>query len=456
MGLLVGLGLLHCSSEESARPDQPLRDVLLVTVDTLRADHLGIYGYSRPTSPRLDAFFADAARYRRSYAAESSTPPSVISFLSGRLPQDHGIRMYYQLLDPAVPILPDLLPDHYQSAAIVSNIVLTDEALGIAGRFDYYDDYVDQREGYRKVFERNAEATTEAAIRFLQHEQHPERPLFLWVHYIDPHGPYNPPASFERRFESSPPVMVDLERILPYVREPGNANGADYVDRYDEEILYTDGQVQRLLDAFAEVRELDDTLVIFSSDHGESLMDHEGWFRHGHHVYEEVVVVPLMVKGPGVVPGWRDELVSGIDIASTILAHAGVPIAGDLSNVDLRTGTGLSADRTVFTEGGFGTQWRAAIQRERKWMTQLQGRSNLLGQRRLYDLEKDPLETRPLPWSPDHSPARALTELIRTDPDPGRRPSDPRRGEQITEPKISPRATAEDIERLRALGYVED
>ena len=139
--LAIGLSLLpSCSASEpeTAGPSgSGSGDILLVTVDTLRPDHLGIYGYARATSPNLDRWFADGAIFERAYATEANTPPSVVSILTGLLPQEHRVRLFYQLLPQETRLVSELLPPAYQTAAFVSNIVLTDEALGAAGRFDH-------------------------------------------------------------------------------------------------------------------------------------------------------------------------------------------------------------------------------------------------------------------------------------------------------------------------------
>ena len=119
-------------------------DVLLLTVDTLRAQQLGIYGYGRATTPRIDRFFADGIIYLRAYSTTASTSPSVISLLTGRLPQEHRVRLLYQLVPEDMRLITDFLPFEYQTAAFISNVVLSGEAMGIANRFDHYDDFVDE------------------------------------------------------------------------------------------------------------------------------------------------------------------------------------------------------------------------------------------------------------------------------------------------------------------------
>ncbi len=454
--LVAASAFLAIASCGSGTPDRP-RDVILITIDTLRADHLGIYGYGRDTSPGLDRFFANGAVFERSYSAEASTAPSVASILSGLLPQEHRVRLFYQLVPEDVPLLPELLPASYQTAAFVSNMVLTDDAMGMASRFDRFDDFVDTRESSRKVFERDAERTTDAALAWLATERDASRPLFLWVHYIDPHGPYRPPANWEVPFDPPAPFPIPESMIPEYTREPDQNDGNDYVHRYDAEIHYADAQVARLLEAYGRMRPIDDALTILTSDHGESMMEHERWFTHGYHVYEEVVRVPLLVRGPGVEAGRFDAPVSGLDIASTILAFAGVE-RPELRGADLRSGSALDPERAVFLEASQKQrQWRSVVQGSEKWIVAVRGKRREVIEAARYALDADPHELEGAAFGaelPDDSDALArLRELIASDPDPSGIPAEWAKGIKLDQPKVAPGVSAEARARLRALGY---
>jgi len=430
-------------------------DILLITVDTLRADHMSLYGYERVTTPNIDDWFdaKRAAVYTRSYSAAAMTAPSVVSILSGQRPASHGVRLLYQLLDKDVRLLPGLLGDHYVSAAVVSNLALTREALGIGDRFDEYNDFVDERAAPH-VFERKATGTTDAALEWLRTAPS-DRPTFLWVHYIDPHGPYDPPQEYLRRFTHSTPQPIPRSRIPAYQRVDDIDDGREYIDRYDEEIFYTDVEVGRLLSGYERVRGVDHALVLFTADHGESMMDHEVYFSHGNNVYEEYVRVPLMLRGPGVQPGRYETVVSGIDIAPTILRVAGSPIPARMPAVDLRTAAGAKAERFVFTEGGFPTKRRAAIQGGRKWIAKTDRDGAIVGGK-YFDLGADPGEDSAMPW--DEAPAHGkalIVAAVEGDPDPGGYPEEYAKGERLENPKVAPRVGAADRERLRQLGYIE-
>lgn len=443
--------LLACCAEASAPGD-----VLLITVDALRPDHLGLYGYGRPTSRNLDRWMSDATVFSRAYSVGSQTATSVPSMLSGRLPQDHGVRIIWQLLPDDTPLIPDLLPPSYQTAAFVSNMVLTTEANGIGKRFDHYDDFVDERESDRLMFERNAARTVDAAVHWLSEGRDPARPLFLWVHLIDPHGPYEPPADWAPRFDHPSPRPIDPERVAEYMRLPDVDDGLVYVDRYDEEIAFADHHLGRLLRSYSENADWEEALIIFSSDHGESMMEHERWFAHGYHVYEEIVRVPLAVRGPGADPGRRDDLVSTIDIAPTILRFTGAPVPADLRGIDLRAAGEADPDRSVFVEGyADQIQWRAELRGDRKWMVKLGRGAREIEETRFYDLAADPGELSPKSWPVEDGAPSQLLDLCAADPDPGGLPESYERGARLSAPKIAERADPQTLEKLRSLGYVD-
>lgn len=443
----------------ACRGDAQRGDVLLVSVDTLRPDHLGLYGYERATSPNVDRWFGNGAIYERAYTTEANTSPAVVSMLTGLLPQEHRVRLLYQIVGPEIRLLPDLLPAAFRTAAVVSNMVLADEALGIAGRFDHYDDYVDEREPYRRVFERNASRTTDAALRWLREQRDPG-PVFLWVHYIDPHGPYHPPESWRKSFRHEAPLPIDPRRVPAFQREPGIEDGLSYVDRYDEEIAYLDSEIGRLLDGFAALRSIDAALVVFTADHGESMMEHERWFTHGYQVYEEIARIPLLLRGPGVKAGRYSGLVSLVDVAPTVLRFAGGQVPDSMPAVDLRDGAGLADDRVIYVEARVPrTQRRAAIHGSDKWTLEVQAGSGAPNQRRRFDLASDPGERQPMEW--DEAGGRlgdveaGLLDLIARDPDPAGFPQRYERGELLSAPKVAPDTPPEVLEKLRALGYVE-
>jgi arylsulfatase len=464
--LAAWLALVGCA-ERSA--DEPAaagpRHLLLVTIDTLRADHMSIYGYSRATTPLFDERFANGLIYQRAYAAQANTPPSVASLLTGLHPRDHGVRVFYQLVPAATRLIPDLLPPEYETAAVVSNMVLTDEAMGMASRFDHYDDLVDEPEPYRQNFERSATRTTDAALAWLSARESPERPVFLWVHYMDPHGPYQPPPPWLGRFAHDDATPMPLTRLQRYMRPRDTddsrdiVDARDYVDRYDEEIAYLDSELERLFEGSVRHLPSERTLVLFTADHGESMIEHERWFWHGYHVYDEIVRVPLVLSGPGVPAGRSEALVSGIDIAPTMLRFAGVGTDG-LPGLDLRSPAAIDPDRIVYSEAMVtGFFYRSALQGRRKAVIRIDGDPPGVVEAFAYDLATDPGEQNPLELPASDPLYERLLAQLDAEPDlagvMAGRLDDSEQGLKIGAPKIAPRVSADALEKLRSLGYAE-
>jgi arylsulfatase A-like enzyme len=437
-------------------------DIILITVDTLRLANMSIYGYERETTPNLDKFFESQAVYHRAYSTESDTPASIVSILSGLLPQQHGVRLFFQALDDDTRILPEYLKPNYQTAGFISSTVLTDEAMEIGSRFDHFDDFVADRESgqaNRVVFERTARDTTEAVLEWLREKRDPDRPLFLWVHYIDPHGPYAPPDYWQRKFEHDKPLPIGAgARILDYMYISDDA--LDYIDGYDDEIAYTDHEIGRLIEGYDATYSINDALVIFTSDHGETMMEHRYWFGHGYHVYEDLIRVPLMLRGPGVIPGNFYQPVSTTDIASTILTYAQHSIPDTLTQVDLLSPPAEGKEHRIITAESITAegQWRTALQDDIKYMVLVEsdGDAVTLTRKRLYNLATDPNENKPKSWPRKATSAtNELAALIAMDPDPAGQPAEFRQGTQLTAPKIRPGVSERNLDALRSLGYVE-
>lgn len=433
------------------------RDIFLISVDTLRPDHLGMYGYGRPTSPHLDERFRHGIVFERAYTTEASTSPSVATILTGLLPQQHRVRLFYQLLGSDVPTIADLLPEDYQTAAFVSNMVLTDEAIGLANRFDHYDDYVARKEPLREKWERNARDTTNAVLAWLATSSDDARPLFLWVHYMDPHGPYSPPDHWKRSFTHEGTRPIDPEQVPVYHRLPGVSDAMVYMDAYDEEIAYADSEIGRLLDGIDKRRGLQDALVLFTADHGESMVEHERAFMHGYHVYDEIARVPLALLAPDAKPQRRSELVSLLDIAPTILRFAGVTPPASMNGADLLASS-IPSGRTVFTEAtaqfAASLQRRSAVRGYGKWVAEINAKTRKVEKSYYYDLRTDPLELVRRPWPREGTAGRELLRLIQEDPDRGGVPEQYAKGIELKAPKVAPGVSPQVLERLRALGYV--
>jgi choline-sulfatase len=302
----------------SARRAPP--NILLITLDTTRADHLGAYGYKLARTPRLDRLARDGVLFERAIAAAPITLPAHVSLLTGTYPFAHGVRNNGNFsLSDAIPTLATALHDRgYRTAAFVSAFVL-DRRYGLARGFDVYDD--------RMQLERQGDRTASAAIGWLK-TLRPARPFFLWLHLYDPHDPYTPPARFNDAFADRP---------------------------YDGEIAFDDEVIASVLRELDQIAP-DSTIVAVVGDHGESLGEH-GEATHGIFVYESTLHVPMILSWPGHVPAARRVAapVRGIDLAPTLLDLAGAPPLSGAQGTSLVTLVDGHAAKTsvVYSESYF-------------------------------------------------------------------------------------------------------
>jgi arylsulfatase A-like enzyme/tetratricopeptide (TPR) repeat protein len=280
--------------------------VLLVTIDTCRADHIGCYGYRVAVTPTLDGLAARGVRFATAVAHVPLTGPSHTSILTSLTPLGHGVRDNGGYVLPATvrSVAEDFRQAGYRTAAFVSGYPLK-RRFGLDRGFDVYDDQLPRGKDARRTayVERTADRTTDAVLRWLDAPPPgatSPAPFFLWVHYFDPHAPYEAPAEYTSRAASP----------------------------YDGEITFVDAQLARLLRRIDEVDKGTPLLVLVTADHGESLGEH-GEDTHGIFVYDSTLRVPFILAGPGVPEGRVAETVArGIDVAPTLLDYAGLAATG--------------------------------------------------------------------------------------------------------------------------------
>ncbi len=287
-------------------------DVLLVTVDTLRADHLGAYGSRLGLTPRLDALASESVVFERAYAPSSYTLPSMVALLTGRWPEEAGVDYNTHRLGDVETLAERLHASGWRTGAVVSNYVLGPRS-GLQRGFEHYDVELDARERVRGLLERTARGTTDAALSMLDRLlEAPRRPVFLWIHYQDPHGPYTPPPGFrERQLPAARrepggrrrlPVAGEdgFGGIPPYQLLPGGRGEVGfYRAGYRGEIAHVDEQIGRLLDGVAARVGRGGVSLVFAADHGEALGESDLWFAHGERLIEPLVRVPLWVRFAG-------------------------------------------------------------------------------------------------------------------------------------------------------------
>ncbi|MCS6799315.1 MAG: sulfatase-like hydrolase/transferase [Myxococcota bacterium] len=357
--------------------DRP--NVLLVLIDALRPDHLGVHGYRRPTSPRIDAFAAGAVRFERAYAQSSRSLRSIPSMMTGMYPTQIGFGPEYlwpTLLDENVT-LAERLREHGWATAVVMG---TDYFARVAGFFQGFDD-VWQSPLYRPP--RDLPVTE--GIERLRRLQSQQRPWFLWVHLFNVHEEY-------------------LWDGIP------SRFGPTLVDRYDTEITIADHEVGRMLDALERSGEADRTVVIVASDHGEAFGEH-GHRGHASTLYEEEVRSVLLVRAPGIAPRTVRERVGLFDLMPTVLNLAGIEVPRPMparSLLPLMTGEGTHPPERLLVaelmpDGLFPFDVKALWHRDEKlhwWVRE--------GRYQLFDLRVDPLERHDVA---DDRPARAAEML---------------------------------------------
>ncbi|MCS5637548.1 MAG: sulfatase [Myxococcota bacterium] len=428
-------------------------DVLLITIDTLRADYVHAYGFPLEITPTMDALAARGALFENAIAAATLTAPAHASIMTSRYVREHSIgsRNGDTRLE-GVPTLAERFAEAgYETAAFVSNAVLR-RKIGLDRGFDVYNDELPSREKNRDhFFERVAEATALRAMEWLA-ARPPGQPIFVWLHLQDPHGPYLPPEQWSGRVGRVPLAMkgelglleensgragIPLYQALGDLRDPGR-----YAGLYAEEIQYADhwaGQVISAVEARSGER---GSVILLTADHGESLGESGWFFQHGQSTAPELARVPLMVAAPGLEPARFSGTVSHVDIAPTLLSLAGLPaLAGARGQAldALLRGEQLPEDRLVFCD----TDGESAAYGSGSW-TRLGGPD-----------ASDHTEGRQHPvrfesvrrsaggkWRPAELDARALgilnEYLDRRVPLVGTEPMEP-----------------EYIEQLRALGYVD-
>jgi len=403
----------------NAKPAAPRTNVILITIDTVRADHLGCYGDADARTPTIDALAHDGVVFERAISQVPLTWPSHAVILTGTYPFQNGVQDFTgQPLEPRFRSVAQAFKQHgYPTGAVVSAFVL-DRSWGLARGFDFYDDaFAPEAFANRDLglVDRRASESVDRALAWLK--KNPRRPFFFWLHLYDPHSPYDPPEPFRSQFQGH---------------------------LYDGEIAYADHELGRFITWLKQAKIYDSSMILLASDHGESLGEH-GEHEHGFFVYNSTVHVPLIVKPPvqsGFRPGRVQGPVETEAIAATLLEGAGIrdSMGGQLQSNSLlsrKAGSDGAYSETFYPFSSFGWSPLHALETERWHYVDAP-------QPELYDLAADPKEENNLAAQQTATVA-VLKEKVQAQL--RNKPYSPKSSEGSG---LSPDA----LEKLRALGYV--
>jgi choline-sulfatase len=409
----LGLTVVASTNETVPRPD-----IFLITIDTLRADHVHCYGYKQVKTPALDALARDGIRFEQAFTASPITNTSHASILTGLLPSSHGVTDFGVPLSPANPTLAGLLHrQRYHTAAFIGAVILDSKTLapGFDRGFDFYDNFPEHptsKSRWGRLERRGMEVVRHAETWL---SQHPAGPHFLWVHLYDPHDPYEPPEPYSRIYKGH---------------------------LYDGEIAYADSALANFIAYLKKTGRYRNSIIVVVGDHGEGLGEHHE-DTHGIFLYDSTTHVPLILKlahelNAGVVV---DAQVTTLDIAPTILDLAGAPAFEKTDGGSLKPYfTGAErADHTAFGETDYPLRFGWAPLRS----VRSEGYKYIEAPRpEFYDLRSDAGEliNRYEPWNDRVQRARAMLTEVRP-----REPS-PATGKGAV--------GQETIEELKALGYI--
>ena len=427
----------------------PSINVILITVDTLRADHLGAYGYQRQTSPNLDLFAKESVLFQNAFSQSSETNPSLSSLMTSAFPMETKVLSNRFSLPEGAPTLAKILHNHgYRTGAVVSNYSLR-RGSGFEHGFETYDDQMDDWSKTNwEGMERLAPKTTAAAIRWLAGRGNDK--FFLWVHYMDPHYPYIPPAPYNSMFVDQP---LGPDKWIPFNKVDTGAGGLVpaaqlgdhhewqwYIAQYDGEIRFFDASLGTFLQSLRAQGLLDKSLIIVGADHGEGMGEHDYYFAHHEFLYQGLMHVPLLVRFPdrrqaGQVISYA---VANVDILPTILETLRIVPPKAIRGRSLL----VSDARDIYASTTY-RGLKSALVSDGMKLIEMEGRVEL------YDINQDPGEETNLAALPSDKEFTTVGKLKRRLAELGIE------DRLMLGPPLTWNIDAEALRKLKALGYVQ-
>jgi arylsulfatase A-like enzyme len=399
LAIIPLLFLSGCGGKDTTLSRYP--DIVLVLIDTIRADHLSVNGYYRETTPVLDSLAAGGTVWTHVQSQSSWALPAMATIMTGLSQRSHGAGWTngdFYGIDPAFPTIPHLIKSRagYQTAAFFNSIFMNEDC-GFHHGFDYFDCqyYPDN------ATPRNAEQTVDDYLDWYDTNRDSEKPLFTAIHFFDLHLPYSPPHPWDTLYSNpkGDPLfnkfwgsMNDVLNFNQGLVEMDSTQLEIMIGLYDGELAFMDNQIGRLISELEARGTLENTVFIVIGDHGEEFLEHGG-MGHGHTLYQELLDVPLIISGRNVPVGVNDELTAQMDILPTILAMLGLDIpiwaeGRDVLSIDSERTPGYIPSSNLFC----ATTDLAAVR--------LQNRVVIGNPQEvepvLYDLQNDPYEINPL------------------------------------------------------------
>jgi arylsulfatase A-like enzyme len=390
-------GVFRGATDPAVYPPKPKR-IILICVDTLRADHVSAFGYPRETTPNIDRMLKrEGIGFEAAHSASSWTLPSSVSLMTSLRPDVHEVEDREQTLHPDVPTLAGAFSrNRWDSAAFITHIYVS-SLFGINSGFDEFHELsIDWK--FREGKQLRANELNQNVFPWL--EANRDKSFFLYLHYFDPHWDYDPPAPYNTKFVD--PAYVGpasgswqyIQKFVPKTELMPDEDLEHVIALYDGEIAFTDHHLGKLFEYLKSLNMWEDTLLVLLADHGEELQDH-GSVHHIRTLYEEVLHVPLIFKLPGGRPkGWPERVrarVSTLDVAPTLLDIAGIDIPKSFQGKSLLSLLNYDGpDRIVFARTMRHRSDSMALIDDGKKLIMPFGRKK--APKELYRLDEDPFE----------------------------------------------------------------